>query len=209
SGDLPDDLSLLIDRILDFPEQDVEHAMVPRAQVDAVPTDTTVGELRGLMAAAHTRYPVVDEEGYPVGVVHLVDVLRHDDGEAVADIMRAPLVVAGLMPLPEALAQMTAEREHLACVIDEYGGFAGVLTVEDLAEEVVGEITDEHDEGPDPGLVAEADRVWRAGGDVHLDEVARTIGHDLPEGDYETLSGLLIAHLGTLAETGEIGRAHV
>ena len=120
--------------------------------------------------------------------------LRHDDGEAVADIMRAPLVVAGLMPLPEALAQMTVEREHLACVIDEYGGFAGVLTFEDLAE------------GPDPGLVAEAERVWRAGGDVHLDEVARTIGHDLPEGDYETLSGLLIAHLGTLAETGETTR---
>lgn len=205
TGDLPDHLSLLIDRILDFPEQDVEHAMVPRAQVDAVPTDTTVGELRTLMSEAHTRYPVIDEEGFPVGVVHLVDVLRaEDEHEAAGGIMREPLVVPTLMPLPEALSQMTNERQPLACVIDEYGGFDGVLTFEDLAEEVVGEITDEHDEdGAAPDMVAEADGVWTAGGDVHLDEVARAIGHDLPEGDYETLAGLLIAHRGTLAEPGE------
>ena len=207
SGDLPDDLSLLIDRILDFPDQDVEHAMIPRAQVDAVPTDTTAGELRTLMSEAHTRYPVIDEEGFPIGVVHLVDVLRTADEEVAGDIMREPLVVPALMPLPEALSQMTARRQPLACVIDEYGGFDGVLTIEDLAEEVVGEITDEHDEdGAAPGMVAERDGVWTASGDVHLDEVARTIGHDVPEGDYETLAGLLIAHLGTLAAPGETTR---
>lgn len=207
SGDLPDDLSLLIDRILDFPDQDVEHAMIPRAQVDAVPIDTTVGELRTLMSEAHTRYPVIDEEGFPIGVVHLVDVLRHGDDELAGAMMREPLVVPTLMPLPEALSQMTVRRQPLACVIDEYGGFDGVLTIEDLAEEVVGEITDEHDEdGAAEGMVAEGDGVWTAGGDVHLDEVARAIGHDLPEGDYETLSGLLIAHLGALAEPGERSR---
>ncbi|MGO1166394.1 MAG: hemolysin family protein [Janibacter sp.] len=206
SGDLPDDLSLLIDRVLDFPDRDVEHAMAPRAQVDAVPTDTTVGELRTLMGGAHSRYPVIDEEGYPVGIAHLADVLRHDTAQTVARIMREPLVVPTLMPLPEALAQLTTRREHLACVIDEYGGFAGVLTVEDLAEEVVGEITDEHDDAPAPGMVAESDGVWRASGDVPLDEVVRLIGHDLPSGDYETLAGLLIAHLGTLATPGETTR---
>ncbi len=207
TGDLPDDLSLLIDRILDFPDQDVEHAMIPRAQVDAVPTDTTVGELRTLMSEAHSRYPVIDEEGFPIGVVHLVDVLRTADEEVAGGLMREPLVVPALMPLPEALSQMTARRQPLACVIDEYGGFDGVLTIEDLAEEVVGEITDEHDEdGAAPGMIAETDGVWTASGDVHLDEVARTIGHDVPEGDYETLAGLLIAHLGTLAAPGETTR---
>lgn len=207
SGDLPDDLSLLIDRILDFPDQDVEHAMIPRAQVDAVPTDTTCGELRTLMSGAHTRYPVIDEEGFPVGVVHLVDVLHRGDDEVAGAVMREPLVVPALMPLPEALSQMTARRQPLACVIDEYGGFDGVLTIEDLAEEVVGEITDEHDEdGAAEGMRAEGDAVWTASGDVHLDEVVRTIGHDLPDGDYETLSGLLIAHLGALAEPGERSR---
>ena len=206
TGDLPDDLSLLIDRILDFPDQDVEHAMVPRARVDVVPTDTTVGELRTLMSSAHTRYPVIDEEGFPVGVVHLVDVLHQDDAAPVSTIMREPLVVPALMRLPDALSQLTSRREHLACVIDEYGGFDGVLSVEDLAEEVVGEITDEHDDTPPSGLVPEADGVWRVDGDVHLDEVVRTIGHDLPEGDVETVSGLLIAHLGRLVETGETAR---
>lgn len=206
TGDLPDDLSLLIDRILDFPEQDVEHAMIPRARVDAVPGDTTIGDLRTLMSSAHTRYPVIDEEGFPVGVVHLVDVLHHDDAEPVSAIMREPLVLPALMRLPDALAQLTSRREHLACVIDEHGGFDGVLTIEDLAEEVVGEITDEHDEDRAPGMVPQADGVWTAGGDVHLDEVVRTIGHDVPEGDVETVAGLVIAHLGRLAESGETVR---
>lgn len=204
SGDLPDHLSLLIDRILDFPKQDVEHAMVPRTQVDVVDTHTTIDELRTLMGAAHTRYPVVDEEGYPVGVVQLIDLLQNGDAHDAADLMREPLVVPALMPLPEALVQLTSRREHLACVIDEYGGFAGVITIEDLAEEVVGEITDEHDEDSGPGMVLESEGVWRADGDVHLDEVARTIGHDMPQGDVETLAGLLIAHLGALPVTDEV-----
>lgn len=204
SGDLPDHLSLLIDRILDFPKQDVGHAMVPRAQVDVVDTHTTIDELRTLMGAAHTRYPVVDEEGYPVGVVQLIDLLQNGDAHDAADLMREPLVVPALMPLPEALVQLTSRREHLACVIDEYGGFAGILTIEDLAEEVVGEITDEHDEDSGPGMVLESEGVWRADGDVHLDEVARTIGHDMPQGDVETLAGLLIAHLGALPVTDEV-----
>lgn len=204
SGDLPDHLSLLIDRILDFPKQDVEHAMVPRTQVDVVDTHTTIDELRTLMGAAHTRYPVVDEEGYPVGVVQLIDLLQNGDAHDAADLMREPLVVPALMPLPEALVQLTSRREHLACVIDEYGGFAGVLTIEDLAEEVVGEITDEHDEDSGPGMVLESEGVWRADGDVHLDEVARTIGHDVPQGGVETLAGLLIAHLGALPVTDEV-----
>lgn len=203
SGDLPPELSLLIDRVLDFPDQDVEHAMVPRARVDVVSTDTTVGQLRDLMSQAHTRYPVVDGEGDPVGVVALGDVLRDGSAETAAELMGEPLVVPALMPLPEALTQLVASRNQLACVVDEYGGFTGVLTIEDLAEELVGEITDEHDEEPASNVVTEADGVWRMAGDVHLDEVARLLGHELPEGDYETLAGLLIAHEGALVEVGE------
>jgi CBS domain containing-hemolysin-like protein len=76
SGDLPLELSLMMDRILDFPQRDVEHAMVPRSQVDWVRPETTLDELRGLMARAHTRYPVIDDDDAPVGVVHLADVLE-------------------------------------------------------------------------------------------------------------------------------------
>ncbi|NUL49077.1 HlyC/CorC family transporter [Cellulosimicrobium funkei] len=202
SGDLPEELSVLIDRVLDFPDQDVEHAMIPRSQVDTVSPDTTISDVRALMARAHTRYPVVTPDQQPVGVVHLTDVLLRPihDSAPVATIMRDPLLVPTLMPLPDALVEFTRARTQLACVIDEYGGFAGVLTVEDMAEELVGELTDEHDAAPFPDITEEQDDVWRMAGDVHVDEVERTVGHPLPDGDFETLSGLVIAELGELPE---------
>ncbi|GAA4765469.1 hemolysin family protein [Citricoccus nitrophenolicus] len=205
SGDLPEELSVLIDRVLDFPDQDVEHAMIPRSRVDTVGPDTTIGEVRALMARAHTRYPVITPDQQPVGVVHLTDVLVRPihDSAPVETIMRDPLLVPTLMPLPDALAEFTRTRTQLACVIDEYGGFAGVLTVEDMAEELVGELTDEHDGAPVPEIAAEQGDVWRMAGDVHVDELERTVGHPLPDGDVETVSGLVIAELGELPETGQ------
>ncbi|MFC8923455.1 hemolysin family protein [Cellulosimicrobium sp. NPDC057127] len=205
SGDLPDELSVLLDRILDFPQQDVEHAMIPRSRVGTVRPGATVGEVRELMARAHTRYPVVDETDQPLGVVQLADVLDTPlaDDAPVTEIMRQAVVLPTSMTLPDALAELTGSRNQLACVIDEYGGFTGVLTVEDLAEEVVGEITDEHDPGQPVTVTAEDDDVWVMGGDVHVDEAERAIGHDLPRGDHETVSGLLIAQHGSLPRAGE------
>ncbi|PRZ02639.1 CBS domain containing-hemolysin-like protein [Isoptericola sp. CG 20/1183] len=204
SGDLPEDLSMMLDRILDFPGRDVEHAMVPRSRVDSVDEDATVGEVRALMAAAHTRYPVTSAEDQPVGVVHLLDVLAAPDEDLpVSRIMRPAIVVPTLMSLPDALAELSAEHDELACVIDEYGGFAGILTLEDLGEEIVGELTDEHDVDADEVVEPDGPHAWRMDGDVHLDEVERAIGHDLPRGDYETLAGLLIASSGGLPEVGE------
>ena len=207
SGDLPLELSFMLDRMVDFPQRDVEHAMVPRSQVDWVSPETTLEELRGFMARAHTRYPVIDDEDTPVGVVHLADVLaRLAEGgadEAVASVMRPATVMPTLMLLPDALEQLIRTTNQLACVIDEYGGFAGVLTIEDLAMEIVGEITDEHDVEVGDAVTSEGDNVWIMDGDVHLDEVRRTIGHELPHGDVETIAGLLIAESGTLPADGD------
>ncbi|WP_430645090.1 hemolysin family protein [Agromyces sp. GXS1127] len=205
SGDLPEELSILLDRILDFPRRDVEHAMVPRVRVDVVDPDTAIADLRTRMASGHTRYPVIGEREEPIGVVHLADVMRTgpDDRRPVAEIMRPPLVVPTLMPLPDALDALTATRNELACVIDEYGGFSGVVTIEDLAEELVGEIADEHDVESTAGVALDVDGVWTMDGDVHLDEVARTIGRDVPRGDYETIAGLLIAELRGLPQRGD------
>ncbi|QBE48232.1 hemolysin family protein [Leucobacter triazinivorans] len=205
SGDLPDELSILIDRVLDFPDDDVDHAMTPSARVATVPRSATLGELRELMAHAHSRYPVVGESGEPVGVVELIDLLRTDepDEAGVTRIMRPPLVVPTLMALPDALREMQRARAQLACAIDEYGGFAGVLTTEDVAEELVGEITDEHDAASPSGMAAEAPSVWLADGGMPLDEVSRVIGYDLPGGDYETLAGLVIAAAGEFPAVGE------
>lgn len=207
SGDLPRELSLMMDRIIDFPQRNVEHAMVPRSQVDWVEPDTTLDELKALMARAHTRYPVIDDNDAPVGVVHLADVLERlaagQGNETVASLMRPANVLPTLMLLPDALDQLVQTTSQLACVIDEYGGFAGVLTIEDLAMEIVGDITDEHDAEVGGTIVPESDDTWTMEGEAHLDEVRRVIGHDLPHGDVETVAGLLIAELGALPREGD------
>ncbi|MCC8927988.1 HlyC/CorC family transporter [Rhodococcus sp. BGS-1C] len=210
SGDLTEELSLLLDRILDFPDRDVEHAMIPRVQVDVVSEQSTIEDVRVLMRNAHTRYPVLGARGEPIGVVHLAEVLaaeRHDQ-RSVTEIMREPLVLPELMPMQDALDHLSRTRNEMACVIDEYGGFTGVLTIEDLAEELVGEITDEHDPDVLTGMEHEADGGWIMDGDIHVDEVERTIGRNLllPRGDYETLAGLLIAEERELPDVGDVLR---
>ncbi len=206
SGDLPEGLSILLDRILDFHGRDVEHAMIPRARVDTVTPETTVGEVRELMSQAHTRYPVVDAGEEPVGVVQLIDILKDRPAPEtqVREVMRPALVLPTLMLMPIAADKLGETNEKMACVIDEFGGFAGILTVEDLAEELVGEITDEHDQAPSELIVSDGDHAWRMDGDVHLDEVGRVVGAQLPEGDYETIAGLVIAEMGDLPEEGSL-----
>lgn len=208
SGDLPHELSLMMDRILDFPRRDVEHAMIPRAQVDWIGSDMALAELRERMATGHSRYPVVDDD-IPVGVVHLTDVLVRlaaatDSSDTVAAVMRPALVIPTLMALPDALARLLRTDNQLACVINEYGGFAGILTLEDLAEEVVGEITDEHDLEVSGMVVATDEDCWLMDGDVHLDEVERAIGHSLPRTDVETVAGLVIEEHGALPDKGDV-----
>ena len=212
SGSLPSELSVLIDRVLDFPDRDVEHAMIPRTRVDIVTPETTIGEVRILMAGAHTRYPVVSADHEPLGVVHMVDLLIRPDLDpqaSVTELMRPAVVVPTLMPLPDAVQQLSERNAQMACVIDEYGGFTGVVTIEDLAEELVGEVTDEHDDEPGEGITAERHDVWTMSGDVHLDELERTVGHPLPEGDFETVSGLVINELGALPEQGQTVRVEL
>jgi CBS domain containing-hemolysin-like protein len=207
SGDLPVELAVMLDRIVDFPQRNVEHAMVPRSLCDWVGPETTLEELRELMARAHTRYPVVDDDDAPIGVVHLSDVLARmaagETGGTVVAVMRPAPVIPTLMPLPAALDELVRTTNELACVIDEYGGFAGVLTIEDLAMEIIGEITDEHDVETGDAVVSEGDGIWLMDGEVHLDEVERAIGCDLPRGDVETVAGLLIAEKGGLPAEGE------
>lgn len=204
SGDLPPELSVLLDRILDFPERDVEHAMIPRSRVDVLRPDDTVGDVRLRMSTGHSRYPVVSDDEDVLGVVHLQDVLATDepDDAPVAALLRPPVLVPTSMALPDALRALSGSANQLACVLDEYGGLAGVVTVEDLAEELVGEITDEHDPtSASPAPVLE-DGAWTMAGDVHLDEVERAIGRDLPRGDHETIAGLVIDAHGALPPVG-------
>jgi CBS domain containing-hemolysin-like protein len=141
-----------------------------------------------------------------VGLVQLGDLLRaRGDEVTVAELARDPVVVSESMSLPDALRALEAAGVKLACVVDEYGDFSGILTFEDLAEEVVGELHDEHDTDLDPLVVAQ-DGAWVVDGQAPVDEVERAVGHDLPAGDYETLGGLLIATAGELPSVGQVVR---
>lgn len=206
SGDLDDRTFLVLDRLLDFPDHNVGHAMHPRSRADVLTPENTIGEAREMMATAHTRYPVIDETHVPVGVLHLVDLLDTDmpASTPVTDLTRPALVVPELMALPDVVDELIAAGEKLACVIDEYGGFIGIITLEDLAEEIFGEITDEHDLQQSEEITTTSEYEWLVDGDTPLDEVERAIGYDLPEGEFETISGLLLAHAGGLVESGEI-----
>ncbi len=206
SGALDDGTFLVLDRLLDFPAHDVEHAMIPRSRTDVVTPETTIGEIRERMATAHTRYPVINEDHVPVGVAHLIDLLGSTlpADAPVTELMRDPVVVPELMSLPDAVKELRSRDEQLACVIDEYGGFIGVITIEDLAEEILGDVTDEHDLPQPEEITSTREDEWLVDGDTPVDEVARAIGHDLPDGDFETLSGLLLSHAGGLVDVGEI-----
>nr|WP_296779345.1 hemolysin family protein [Rhodococcus sp. (in: high G+C Gram-positive bacteria)] len=204
SGDLPDELSDLLDRILDFPTRTVEHAMIPRSRAATVRATDTLAEVETLMGHEHSRYPVLDSDDGIVGVVHLQDILAgagRPDAE-IREFVRPALILPETQALPDAVAELQASRNQLACVIDEYGGLTGVITIEDLAEELVGEITDEHDDEEDFTPVAAEDGTWTMAGEVHIDEVERSIDHDLPGGDYETIAGFVIAHHGSLPAVG-------
>ncbi|MDL5155596.1 hemolysin family protein [Actinomycetospora termitidis] len=210
SGDLHPELAALLDRSVDFSERTARAAMIPRPRVSTVRTDDTVADLVALMAGGHSRHPVLEDEGADgvapqlVGVVCLRDVLAHD-GEpsaAVSTLMRPPVLVPSSLPLPQVLTTLRAEGEELACVLDEYGDLAGIVTVEDIAEELLGEITDEHDPA-DADRARAADDGWLVPGDRHVDEVGRLIDADLPEGEYQTIGGLVVAELARLPEPGD------
>ncbi len=211
SGTLSADLSMVIDRILDFPNRTVEHAMVPRVRVAVVRDTATIGETRAKMADGHTRYPVLDAEETVVGIVHLKDLLATtlDDDQPVTAIARKALAVPEFMALPEAQDQIRNSGQKLACVVDEFGSFTGIVTQEDLAEEIVGELVDEHDPDLSEYELRVADGVWLMAGDVHVDEVERSLGLVLPSGDYETISGLIIHELGDLPQPGAVIELHL
>jgi CBS domain containing-hemolysin-like protein len=192
---------MLLDRVLDFPEQDVEHAMIPRALVDVVESDDSIAHVRELMAAGHSRYPVVSDDDEVLGLVHLTDILARREGSegSAVSMARPALFIPNTMALPDALRELTCSHSQLACVVDEYGGFAGILTIEDIAEELVGEITDEHDNPAASWTALQvAESTWVMAGGMHLDEVERTIGREIPDGEYETLAGLAIYEFGAL-----------
>ncbi|MEP6650456.1 MAG: hemolysin family protein [Lapillicoccus sp.] len=208
-GALDEELSVLLERGLAFRALSAEQAMTPRVAVDTAPATATLKDVVQLLRTSqHSRFPVVAQDvDDVVGVVGLAELLevpreRWPD-TSVAEACSAAVVVPGSLPLPAVLEQLRASRRQLAVVVDEFGGFDGVLSLEDIAEEVVGDIFDEGDERePEPP---------RGPADTHtlsarlrLDEVEASTGVRLPVGaDYATVSGLVLGRLGRVARRGD------
>ncbi|MFC7327048.1 hemolysin family protein [Marinactinospora rubrisoli] len=208
SGDLPAELSTLLDRTLDFHDRTADHAMIPRPQVTWVEVDDPVSRVVELMASGHSRFPVLGHDVDDItGVICLRDVLalgdRDLDSVLVKEVARPAVMVPTSLPLTSVLGQLRESGEEFACVVDEYGGLAGVITMEDIAEELVGEIADEHDPEDEGQARVGDDGTWLLPGALHVDEVERLLGHDLPEGDYETIGGLVINELRRLPQPGD------
>ena len=208
SGDLDDDLSTLLDRVLDFTDRTARAAMIPRPRVTSIRADAPISELVEVMASGHSRLPVIGENPDDVvGVICLRDLLALEDRAdlatlRVADVARTPVLVPASLPLPTVLDRLRAADDEFAVVVDEYGGLAGVVTVEDIAEELVGEITDEHDPAGADGLAA-GDGEWTVPGTLSVEEVERLLDADLPAGEYQTVGGLVIDELQRLPEPGD------
>lgn len=221
AGELPPRLSELLERALEFGDRTAEEIMVPRPRVVVLRDSQPISDLIGVMReCGHSRYPVLAGDGDVVGMAGVRELLSSglddggddggDDGEhggghdrPVRDVMRPARLVPDSLPLPAVLEAMRSAGDDIVCVIDEYGGLAGVITIEDLAEELVGELVDEND--PEPaGVVERPGGAWDVPGSLRLDEVERATGIALPESDdYDTLAGLVLARLGRMPDAGD------
>ncbi len=184
---------------------DAEAAMTPRVDLSALPDTASATEVLQVAAeTGYTRLPVYHEDiDHVVGLVHVKDVLMRDDlaGVGVAELLRPIPAVPESRDLEQLLRDMLESRAHAVLVVDEFGGTAGVLSLEDVLEELVGEIEDEFDAERHAHRAEE--RVWVVPGMMRRDEAERLTGGRLPPGDAETVSGLLVESLGRLLERGD------
>jgi len=206
-GELPTPSLALLTKSIRFGEKTVADVLVPRVDIEALAVDDTVADLAVRAGdTGHSRFPVygVDLDDI-VGVVHVKNVfaLRADARRTtpVNQIMAEPFVTPETRDLESLLTELRAVGTHLAVVVDEYGGTAGIVTVEDLLEEIVGEIDDEHDPATVP--VTSAAGTWVLAGTLHHDEVLEACGFEMPDGEFETLAGFLLDRLGHVPIEGE------
>ncbi|MFG1814867.1 hemolysin family protein [Kribbella sp. NPDC049174] len=207
-GLLDEDTTRLLDRGLDFRGRIAGEAMRPRPDVVTVHQDDPLTRVVELQDTGHSRFPVIaDSVDEVVGVIAIGDVVEVEPADrshvTVGSLASEPVAIPFTLPLPVVLERLRTAHRQLAIVVDEYGGFAGIITLEDIAEELVGEIRDE-DDLPETGLVQGADGSWVVPARWRLDEVAEATGINLPEGDgYETVSGLVMAELGRIPVVGD------
>lgn len=198
----------LLEGAIQFWERDAASVMVPRPDLVAVPVEVTPSEIEQIIVdTGHSRLPVYAEDlDHVIGFFHAKDLLKVTEGDydrpLPRSLIRQMLLVPESRQLHPLLLDMKRRRAHFALVIDEHGGTAGIVTLEDLVEELVGEIRDEYDAG-ELGIVHLDERRICIPGTLRVDEAERFLDLELPEGDYETVAGYLMDHLGRIPKRGD------
>ncbi|MFI1438755.1 hemolysin family protein [Streptomyces fructofermentans] len=203
-GRLPRETADLLDHALEFSDRTLDEVMVPRADTVFVRKDATAAEAVDLIARhGHSAYPVMgDHPDDMAGVLGVRELMRAGADSKAWELARVPLLLPDTLPLPDAVARMREHGDEFAVVLDEHGGVAGIVTYEDIAEELVGDIADESDTVTE---VAVTDgEGWLVDAGRRLDEVADATGVELPgDEDYDTVAGLVVDRLGRFPAIGD------
>ena len=210
-GILDADEKDMLEAVFELEEGQAREIMVPRPDVVTLPASMPLGELFSVAARGkHTRYPVHEDDSTDriVGTVHLGDVMRAVEAEGLEaqltarDLVREVVVVPENRAIDEVLKDLQRQKTEMAVVIDEWGSFEGVLTVEDILEEIVGEIRDVFDE-EEPNLQKFPDGSYSVGGSAPLPEVNEALDSEFESEDFDTVGGLVFGHLGRAPEVGD------
>jgi CBS domain containing-hemolysin-like protein len=207
SGSLDPTTAALVHRSLQFGTLTAEELMTPRSKIVTLQTDDTVADLVATaIETGFSRFPIVDGDlDETVGIVHIKQIFAVPPADRATTLLTAVAQPVATVPSTldgdAVMAQTRASALQTAMVVDEYGGTAGMVTTEDLIEEIVGDVRDEHDDAT-PDVMA-AGKGWRVSGLLRIDEVATATGYRAPDGEYETIGGLVLQELGHIPDTGE------
>jgi putative hemolysin len=197
-----------LSNIVEFAATQARSVMTPRIDMVCAPVDSSRDALaERFLESGHSRIPLYQESiDHIVGVVHIRDLLRAlrmPTPPPITELMKPPLVIPETKPLAELLKDLQSRSEQLAIVVDEYGGTAGLVTVEDLVEEIVGEIRDEHEDGQAAEATPLGDGAWRLDGRARLEVLDERFGVEIEDAEYETVAGLVFSALGHVPKPGE------
>ena len=208
NGLLTSETFAMIEGSIRVTEMVVGDVMVPRAQMVTIDIDDDLPAiLDTVVESGHSRFPVHGEDKDEIlGILLAKDLLRrgHDGALDVRTLLRRAVMIPESMRLNVLLAEFRRSRNHMAVVVDEYGGVAGLVTIEDVLEEIVGEIDDEHDDAVPPKLiVAQADGSWLVDALTPIEDFNEQFGTSFPDEEYDTVGGLVTAEIGHLPDPGE------
>ncbi len=216
-GGLDEEAASMLENVVEFTSTDVAEIMTPRTDIEGIELTSDLTKIRAfIIESGHSRIPVYKENlDQIIGVLYVRDLVPYLGEDAnsfrLEPLLRQPIIVPETKPVRELLADFQRSEVHMAIVIDEYGGTEGLVTIEDVLEEIVGEIRDEHEpEGDEePALVAIDKTKAEVDGRYHIDDLNERLGLSLPENDdFDTVGGFVLSRLGHVPSQGESFEAH-